>query len=170
MFRRMVAVPAALLVVLFTASIALGVTVPLKQGTDIDWNEAGVEVECDSDRPAVPSGMVEWHFVAHTTTSDFKLNAEFADGTTVVNKAADEVKDSYQLHWYITTSLTTLESASITSATGAVNRGGFNLSHVCPNPGEEIPEAPASVLLIASAAVFGAGFLLWKRREGTAIA
>jgi len=168
MVRRLAAVPAALLIMLFTAAIALGVTVQLKQGTNIAWNDPGNEVECD-EGDNVPSGMVLWHFVAHTSTDDFTMDATFADGTVKVDMAPTSVVDSYELHWDVTTSLTTLVSASITGS-GTVNQGGFNLSHVCPNPGEEIPEAPASALLIVSAALLGGGFLVWKRREGTTIA
>ena len=163
MVRRLAAVLAALAMSAFTVGVALAVTEPLHQGTPIAWNDPSVEVECE-EGDNVPSGMVLWHFVAHTTTSDFTMDATFADGTIVTDKAPDKIVDAYELHWDVTTSLTTLNSASITGS-GTVGAGGFNLSHVCPNPGEVIPEAPASALLIASAAILGMGFIGWRMRR-----
>lgn len=166
MFRRLAALIAALTITALATATVVAATAQLHQGTNIAWNDPGVEVECD-EQSSVPSGMVLWHFVTHATTSDFTMTASFTDlSFNVVNKAADKVLDSYELHWDVLTSLTTLESASITGS-GTVNPGGFNLSHVCPNPGEEIPEAPASVLLVASAAILGIGFVGWKRRGAT---
>jgi hypothetical protein len=166
MVRRLAAVPAALALTAMTAALALGVTVPLHQGTNITWNDPEIDVECET-LPA--SGMVLWHFVAHTTTSDFTMDATFADGTVVTDKAPDQTVAGYELHWNVTTTLTTLNSASITGS-GSVNQGGFNLSHVCPNPGEVIPEAPASVLLVTTAAVLGLGFIGWRKRQAAAAA
>ena len=132
---------------------------------NIAWNDPSIEVECEpGDAPA--SGTVLWHFVAHTTTADFTMDATFADGTVKVDMAPTKTVDTYELHWDVTTSLTTLNSASITGS-GTVNAGGFNLSHVCPNPGEEIPEAPASALLLASAAILGLGFVGWRMRRSS---
>lgn len=167
MVRRLAAVPAALLILALTAAVTLGVTVNLHQGTNIAWNDPEIEVDCDGYD--VPSGMIVWHFVAHTTTTDFTMDASFADGTTVNDAAPYKIVNSYQLHWEVTTPLTTLNSASITGS-GSVNPGGFNLSHVCPNPGEEIPEAPASVLLVASAAIVGMGFYGWRKRQAGSLA
>jgi len=168
MFRRLAAVPAALMLLVLTASLALGATVTLHQDTPIDWNDPSVEVECDPERAAVPSGMVEWHFVVKATHDDYTLDLEFGDSSyDVTGLTWEKSVDDYLMHFYYTTTLTSLESAT---ATGSGTVQQFNLSHVCPNPGEEIPEAPMSVLLIASAAVLGGGFLLLKRREGTAIA
>ena len=86
MVRRLAAVLAALAMSAFTVGVALAVTEPLHQGTPIAWNDPSVEVECE-EGDNVPSGMVLWHFVAHTTTSDFTLDATFADGTIVTDKA-----------------------------------------------------------------------------------
>ncbi|MGH2445277.1 MAG: hypothetical protein ACRDGD_04480 [Candidatus Limnocylindria bacterium] len=166
MIRRLAAVPAALALTAFSAAVVLGLTVQLHQGTNIAWNDPGVEVECET-LPA--SGMVLWHFVAHTSTSDFTMDATFADGTIVTDQAPDSVTDSFELQWNVTTVLTTLNSASITGS-GTVNPGGFNLSHVCPNPGVVIPEAPASMLLVVSAAILGVGFIGWKKRQGASVA
>lgn len=163
MVRRFAAILAALMLTAFTAATAMAVTEPLHQDTPINWNDPDVEVECETD---VPSGMVLWHFVAHTTTDDFTLDATFGDGTVVTDMDPTKIVDAFELHWDVTTSLTTLDSASITGS-GSVNAGGFNLSHVCPNPGEIIPEAPSSVLLVASAAMLGLGFFAWRKREGS---
>ena len=161
MSRRLAAVLAALALTVLTTTAALAVTVSLHQGTNIAWNDPRVEVECDGN---VGSGMVLWHFVAHTTTNDFMMSATFGDGTVVTNMAPSSAVAGYQLHWNVTTTLTTLQAASITGS-GTVNAGGFNLSHVCPNPGVVIPEAPASALLVATAGLLGVGLIGWKMRQ-----
>jgi hypothetical protein len=181
MFRRLAAVLAAMGLMLVMAAPALAVTEDLHQDTPIAWNDEGVEVECE-DGDNVPSGMVLWHFVAHTTTNDFLLTADFNVGDQAVNETTydvtgagdpestpDKIVDAYELHWDVITPLGTLESASITG-TGTVNAGGFNLSHVCPNPGEEIPESPASALLVLTAAILGMGLVGWKMRQGVTAA
>ena len=164
MFRKLAAVLAALMLTMVATSVAFAVTVPLHQGTNINWDDPETEVDCeDAD---VPSGMVLWHFVAHTTTDDFLLTADFdAAGFDVAGMEPTKIVDAYELHWDVLTPLTELNSASITGS-GSVNPGGFNLSHVCPNPGEIIPEAPASALLVATAAMLGLGFIVLRRREG----
>lgn len=167
MLRRLAAVLAALSLTLALSSVALATTEPLHQGTNIAWNDPSIEVDCDG--ASVPSGMVLWHFVAHTTTDDFLLTADFTDDAFDVappdpESEPDMIVDSFELHWNVITSLTTLESASITG-TGTVNEGGFNLSHVCPNPGEIIPESPASALLVMSAAVLGFVLIGWRTRR-----
>ena len=164
MFRKLAAVLAALMLTVFATSVAMAVTVPLHQDTPINWDDPEIEVECEDAN--VPSGMVLWHFVAHTTTDDFTLTADFDDDPSDVSgMAPTKVVDAYELHWDVITPLTELNSASITGS-GTLNAGGFNLSHVCPNPGEIIPEAPASALLVATAAMVGLGFIVLRRREG----
>jgi hypothetical protein len=174
MFRRLAAVLAASGLVLLLAAPAMAVTVPLHQDTPLAWNDPSIEVECDAD-DNVPSGMVLWHFVAHTSTNDFTLTADFNTGDQSVNEATYDVSgmaptkvvDFYVLHWDVTTPLGTLESASITGS-GSVTQ--FNLSHVCPNPGEVIPEAPASALLVLTATIMGAGFVVWRMRRSAVAA
>lgn len=161
--RRLAAVLAAFGLVLLLAAPAWATTEPLHQGTPIAWNDPSIEVQCDAG-DNTPSGMVTWHFVAHTTTDDFTMDATFGDGTTITDMDPTKIVDSYELHWDVTTSLTTLDSASITGS-GTVDAGGFNLSHVCPNPGEEIPEAPASALLLATSGLIAIGFLFFRMRR-----
>ena len=161
MFRKLAAVLAALMLTMLATSVALAVDVPLHQETPINWDDPDIEVECES---SVPSGMVLWHFVAHTSTPGWTLTADFdAAGYDVAGMAATKTVNSYTLHWDVLTPLTELNSASI-SGTGTVTQ--FNLSHVCPNPGEIIPEAPTSALLVASAAMLGLGFIVLRRRAG----
>lgn len=167
MFRRLAAVLAALTLMAFSVATVMAATYGLHQLEDKDsiaWNDPDTQVECESQ---VASGMVLWHFVAHTSTDDFTMDATFADGTIVTDMDPTMVVDHYQLHWDVTTSLTSLTDASITGS-GTLGEGGFNLSHVCPNPGEQIPEAPATALLIGSAAILGIGMFGWRmRRSGT---
>jgi hypothetical protein len=161
MVRRLAAVLAALALMAFTAAVAIAATVNL-DGTPIAWNDPEVEVECEADI-SVPSGMVLWHFIAHTSTAGWTLTADFSNGGDVSGMAATKTVDRFTLHWDVITPLGDLNSASI-SGSGDVT--AFNLSHVCPNPGEIIPEAPASALLVATAAILGLGFIVLRRREG----
>src|ERR671919_963558 len=155
MARRLAALLAASGLILVLAAPALAVTEPLNQATPIAWNDPSIEVECDAD-DNVPSGMVLWHFIAHTSSADFTLTADFDVDSEPGNEATFDVSgmaptktvDLYTLHWEVTTPLGTLVDASITGS-GSVT--SFNLSHVCPNPGEIIPEAPASALLVVTA-------------------
>ena len=165
MIRRLAAVFAALGLVLLVAAPAFATTEPLHQGTNIAWNDPANTVDCsDTDIPAPGPGQVNWIFVAHTSTNDFTMDAAFADGTIVTDKLPYKTPDTYEPHWFVTTSLTTLLTASITGS-GTVGSGGFNLSHVCPNPGEQVPEAPMSSLLMVSAGLIGLGFLGWRMRR-----
>jgi hypothetical protein len=172
MVRRLAALFAAMSLSLLLVSPALAF-MPLHQDTPIDWNDAGSqgdEEECAG--VVLEPGEVLWHFVlAKSTTNDPTMTATFADASFNVTDmpptkiAPDsDMADHWVIHWDIITTQTTLLSAS-TSGTGEQ----FNLSHICPgSPPPDIPEAPASVLLLGTAGIGVLGFFLLRqrRREG----
>lgn len=172
MVRRLAALFAAMSLSVLLVSPALAF-MPLHQETPIDWNDAGSqgdEEECTG--LVLEPGEVLWHFIlAKSDTNDPTMTATFADdefdvtGLPPTKVSPDnETAGHWTVHWEIVTTQTTLLSAS-TSGTGEQ----FNLSHICPgSPPPEIPEAPASVLLVGTAGIGLLGFFLLRqrRREG----
>jgi hypothetical protein len=66
----------------------------------------------------------------------------------------------------VTSSPDTLLSASTSGTTGTLV-----LSSICDGgPSPVVPEAPASVLLLLTAALVGLGFLVWRMRGSRAAA
>lgn len=172
MVRRLAAMLAAMSLSLLLVSPALA-NVPLNQDVPIDWNDAGSQGSEDECADVVlEPGEVLWHFVlVQSTTNDETLTATFADDVFNVTNmpptkiAPDtDLADHWVLHWDIVTTQTTL-----TSAFASGDSGILNLSHICPgSPPPEIPEAPASVLLVGTAGLGLLGFYLLRqrRREG----
>jgi hypothetical protein len=170
MVRRLAALFAAMSLSLLLVSPALA-NVPLHQEVPIDWNDAGSqgsEEECAG--VVLEPGEVLWHFVlVQSDTNDETLTATFADDEFNVTNMPptdrpDDMADHWVLHWDIVTTQTTL-----TSAFASGDSGILNLSHICPgSPPPEIPEAPASVLLVGTAGLGLLGFYLLRqrRREG----
>lgn len=172
MVRRLAALFAAMSLSLLLVSPALA-NVPLHQDVPIDWNDAGSqgsEDECEG--VVLEPGEVLWHFVlTQAENNDETLTATFADasfnvaGMLPTKIAPDtDMADHWVLHWDIVTTQTTLNSAFASGDAGILN-----LSHICPgSPPPEIPEAPASVLLVGTAGLGLLGFYLLRqrRREG----
>lgn len=173
MLRRLVAIVATLSLTLLLAAPAfandLAQTIP--EG-GIAWDASsfqGDETECAN--ADLEPGEVLWHFV-HTMTDGSDLPATltvtFSDGTsqTVSGFTADFEGNSV-VHYEVTSGQTNLLSASDT----IVNDGQLLLSHICSGgPPPEIPEAPASVLLVLTAAIAVAGFVIWQTRRNGAVA
>lgn len=171
MIRRLAAVLAALALTLLAAGAVAADTASIKSSQTGSWTNA--PASCDSFTTAQP-GQVVWHFSARTTTADFTLTATFSDGTTVSGRPVDRVTGTSQRHWYVTTAASDssgdaveLQAASI-SGTGTITPNSFNLSNVCANPDTPIPEAPASGLLVLSAALVALAFVRWRMRQSTA--
>ena len=172
MVRRLAALFAAMSLSLLLVSPALA-NVPLHQELPIDWNDAGSQGSEDECAGVVlEPGEVLWHFVlVQSVTNDETLTATFADEEFNVTNmpptkiAPDtDMADHWVLHWDIVTTQTTL-----TGAFASGDPGILNLSHICPgSPPPEIPEAPASVLLLGTAGIGLLGFFLLRqrRREG----
>jgi hypothetical protein len=173
MGRKIAATFAALGLSLLLVSPALATT-PLHQETPIDWNDAefqGDSTECDG--VVLEPGQVLWHFIlSKSETNDPTMDATFADASFNVDDLSptmvspdNDTADHWTVHWDIITTQTTLLSAS-TSGTGLE----FNLSHICAGPPPpEIPEAPASVLLVGSAGLGLLGYFLLRRRRSGAL-
>jgi hypothetical protein len=176
-FRRTAAVLAALTLTLLLAATAFAAinTYTLNQFLDgrnpdgIAWDN--FSVDCEGVAPE--AGQVAWVFVAHVTSGDpegFLLTATFEDSSgDVVDQPPEMPIPDSEPHWIVYTSLTTLTDATITGD-GTIQENddisnSFELSHVCPNPGNEIPEAPMSALLILSAGIVGLAYLGWRSRR-----
>jgi hypothetical protein len=169
--RRLAALAAALGMTLMLAAPALAVeasNIPVG-GVPSDSTEfAGSDTDC----AGVQAGTVLYHFVITNTTSNTQtLTATFenADPQTVspTKFAEHDSSGVYTVQYDVTVpSPDTLLSAS-TSGTD----GQLVLSHVCDGgPGQEVPEAPASVLLVLTAGLIGLGFAGWKmRRSASAV-
>jgi len=166
--KRLAAVTAALALMLLVAAPAV-LAQALHQQTPIPWNEGqfqGTEEDC-ADANLQP-GQVLWHFVGHFDTANATMDATFSDAQFNVNDMPPTaVHDTYELHWDIVTTQTTLLSASVTPDT---TTDGFNLSHICTNPPTEIPEAPFSALLVLSAGLTALGYFGLRRRRSASLA
>lgn len=173
MIRRLAAVFAGVGLVLLMTAPAFAytpLTTPLHQATPIAWNDVnyqGTEEECAGLN--LQPGQVDWHFVVHTDSSTGVMSADFDPGTAddVTEMPPTKVVDTYELHWDIITGEDTLLAASTSVVPSA---DGFNLSHICSNPETQIPEAPASALLVISAGIALVGFLGWRMRRSAPIA
>lgn len=166
MIRRLAALLAAFGMTLMLAAPALAVdinqTLPIESG-DADYQ--GTAAQCDPLN--VQPGQVVWHFVLNQydpADADQTLETTFETAGTITT-SPDVSSNSAVLHYYVTTgSPDTLLSASTTGDVGMLL-----LSHICDGgPPPEIPEAPASVLLVLTAGLIGLGFAGWKMRRSSA--
>ena len=166
MIRRSVAILAALSLSLMVAAPALAISVAQ---SNVSWDDAefqGDESECAG--ADLQPGQVLWHFVhVGTDASDLPstLTATFDVAGTVT--ASGYVNGSSPVMYDIITGEDTFLSGSDNISTG----GPLNLSHICSGgPGTEIPEAPASILLVLVAGMAAAGFVVWQMRRSSAVA
>ena len=164
MIRRLAALTAAVGMVLTLALPAFAVdihqTLPISsdyaafQGSDEDC--AGLDLQ---------PGQVLWHFVLNqSATNDQTLTATFSTAGAIT-VSPSKVVDSFTLHYDITTGTDTLISASTSG-----NTGQLQLSHICNGgPPPEIPEAPASALLLITGGLAGLAFLGWRMRRNASL-
>jgi len=172
MMRRLAAVGAALGLTLMLAGPALAndlaQTVPpggisaadAPQGTDEDC--AGLNLQ---------PGQILWHFV-HTMTdgSDLPstLTATFESGTFPPVAGYSNGGGSAQVMYDVIT--TTADGNLLGASDTIVNDGLLNLSHVCGGPPPEVPEAPASIMLLLAGGLAGLAFLGWRMRRSATVA
>lgn len=174
MLRRMIAIVATLGLTLLIAAPALA-TVPLTNAVPISSDspdDQGTAEECASLPDGVaPAGEGEalWHFVLNQYGSvDQTVTATFdIGGQQVTMTQSADWDNAGVLHFYFRTDA----PATLISASASGDQGNLQLSHICNGgPGEEIPEAPASVLLLLLGGVVAAGFVAWQMRRSTAVA
>lgn len=159
--RRLAALVAALAVTLLIAAPAFAVEItnqlPIAstaagyQGTAEDCAEFNVQ-----------PGKTVWHFILNqSATNNQTLTATFSNAGTIT-VSAYKVLDTYVLHYAITTnSGDTLVSANTSGTTG-----NLQLSHICNGgPPPDVPEAPASVLLILTSGLAALGFIGMRMRR-----
>jgi hypothetical protein len=158
--KRFAASLGALGLMLLIAAPALAVD--LNQHLPISSDDAGyqgTETECaDADLEA---GQVLWHFVINqSSTNNQTITLTFANAGTDTYSPT-KVVDTYLLQYDVYTS----SGDTLTAATSSGNDGTFVLSHICNGgPPPEVPEAPASALLLLTAAL-SLGFVGWRMRR-----
>jgi hypothetical protein len=163
MVRRLAAFIAALGLMLALAAPAWAV--PINQTLPISSQTFGVDTSGDC-HGSPSADQLDWHFVLNqSATNDQTLTFSFASGYTDT-VSADQVVDSYVLHYDVyTTGDDTLVDAFTSGDTGILV-----LSDICGNPPPVVPEAPASVLLVLTAGLAGLGFVAWRMRTSAAAA
>jgi hypothetical protein len=165
MVRRLAALMAALGMTLLLSAPAFAVEI--NQDLPITSDSAehqGSEEECaEAD---VEAGQVLWHFIiTQSSTDDQTITLTFQNAGTATY-SPDKVVDSFVLHYDVITG----SPDTLLSASSSGNDGIFNLSHICDGgPPPEIPEAPASVLLILTAGFAGLAFLGLRNRRSTSV-
>ena len=164
MVRRLAALMAALGMTLLLSVPAFAVEI----GNDLPITSDSAEFQGSDEECAeadVEAGQVLWHFIINnSTTDDQTLTVTFENAGTMT-QGPDKVVDEFVLHYnFITGSPDTLLSAV------SSGDGNLRLSHICDGgPPPEIPEAPASVLLILTAGFAGLAFLGLRNRRSTSV-
>jgi len=130
------------------------------QGTDEDC--AGLDLQ---------PGEVLWHFV-HTMTDGTDLpstlTATFQDAGTITVNGYSNGGGTAEVMYDITT--TTGTDTLLSASDTITNDGLLNLSHICQGgPPPDVPEAPASVLLLITAGLAGLAFFAWQKRRAAVV-
>lgn len=162
MLRRLAAMVAAL-------GLLLGLAAPVF-ATTLNPDHVGAvgstfKTDDSCEALDLEPGSVLWHFILTNPDADSgHLTATFetAGEITVEN---GEPLEANVLHFWITTPTDDkLLSAETTDVDGDI----LNLSHVCFEPGEEIPEVPFAALLPAILVAAFGGYLFLQRRKSSA--
>jgi hypothetical protein len=161
LIRRLAAIIAALTLTMLVAAPAFANT--LANGSNVPSNSSAYPPG-PNDCTGVQPGTVLWHFV-HTGTDGGDLPSTL---TATFQNSASQTVDGYSngggssvVMYDVITGPDTLVTASDTIN----DTGNLNLSHICDGgPPPDVPEAPASVLLLLTAALVGIGFLVFRMR------
>ena len=172
MIRRIAAILAALGLMVLMVTPALANDLANGNPDGIPSTSTGFPPG-EGDCTGVQPGQVVWHFI-HTGTTEAdlpsSLTATFEGGVTVTvaGYTQDEGNGQGSVVMYdVPTGPNTLITASDT----IIDDGRLNLSHICDGgPPPDVPEAPASVLLLLTAALAGLAFVGWKMRTNAASA
>jgi len=164
--RRIAATLAALGLMLLLAAPAMA--------NDLDNGQAGGVPSTSTAYPPGPNdcigvqpGQVLWHFVH---VGAMTMPAGGATLTATFTSGPAKTVDAYQngggnIMYNVITGPNTLITASDT----IIDNGKLNLSHICDGgPPPDVPEAPASVLLLLTAGLAGLAFIGWKMRTNGA--
>jgi hypothetical protein len=178
--RRLGVVFAALALALVAVSPALATDLKDGQGgiTDAEWVAAHPDnTDCVGD--TTPSGSTLWHFVLNDhgstgqATDPVTLTAWFndADGNPVAPYVvvAPTHVDGVIYHFNVVT------PEGYTLVDASTDKGSADaellLSHVCiGEPGTDVPESPASALLVLSAGLLGLFFIRRQSIKGSTTA
>jgi hypothetical protein len=166
MKRRLSAIFAALAMTMLLTAPAFANTVHQSNISSDNAGFQGDETECAG--VVLQPGQVLWHFVhVGTDGSDLPstLTATFTSaGTLTASGYSNGDGSAVVMYDIITPTADTFVTGSDTITTDPQTEP-LNLSHICNGgPPPEVPEAPASVLLILTAGL-GLGFLAWRRRS-----
>jgi hypothetical protein len=165
--RRLAAAAAAMALTLLLAAPALANDVHQSNISSDDAAFQGTDTDCAGLN--LQPGQILWHFVhVGTDSTDLPstLTATFTKSGTLT--ATGYVNGSSIVMYDITTSMgaETFVTGSDTITTDPITEP-LNLSHICNGgPPPDVPEAPASVLLLLTAGLLGAGFVGWRMRRG----
>jgi hypothetical protein len=165
MVRRLAALMAALGMTLLLSAPAFAVEITQDLPISSDSAEfQGSETECaEAD---VEAGQVLWHFIINQSSTDDQTITLTFENAGTATYSPDKVVDTFVLHYDVITG----SPDTLLSASSSGNDGIFNLSHICDGgPPPEIPEAPASVLLILTAGFAGLAFLGLRYRRSTSV-
>jgi hypothetical protein len=166
MKRRLSAILAALAMTLLLTAPAFANTVHQSNISSDNADFQGTEEECAG--LDLQPGQVLWHFIhVGTDGSDLPstLTATFTSaGTLTASGYSNGGGTAPVMYDIITPTADTFVTGSDTITTDPQTEP-LNLSHICNGgPPPDVPEAPASVLLILTAGL-GLGFLAWRRRS-----
>ena len=164
MVRRLAALMAALGMTLLLSAPAFAVEI----GNDLPISSDSAEFQGSAEECAeadVEAGQVVWHFIINNSSTDNQtLTVTFQNAGTIT-QSPDKVVDSFVLHYDFTTGSPDTLLSAVSSGDG-----NLRLSHICDGgPPPEIPEAPASVLLILTAGFAGLAFLALRNRRSTSV-
>lgn len=171
--RRLGAVFAALALTALAVSPAFATVIKDGQApiSDAAWVAANPNnTDCVGD--TTPSGSTLWHFILndHGTVNQASgtvtLTATFTDANG--NPVAPYVTTDAVPTDHVIYSFTIITPSGYTLQTASTDKGSLDaellLSHVCiGQPGTDIPESPASALLVLSAGLLG--FLFLRRQS-----
>lgn len=172
MVRRIAALAAALGLMLMLAAPALAQTVHQANVNSDDAGFQGSASECRSAN--LQPGQVLWHFIHNqvdpATDLPSTLTASFSLSGTVTWQGTQQGSN---IAYNVITNMgaETFISGSDTVGTDAAPKGNLNLSHICNGgPPPDVPEAPASVLLLLTAGLAGVAFMGWRMRPTRVVA
>lgn len=164
MVRRLAALMAALGMTLLLSAPAFAVEI----GNDLPISSDSAEFQGSEEECAeadVEAGQVLWHFIINNSSTDDQTLTVMFQNAGTMTQGPDKVVDEFVLHYNFTTGSPDTLLSAVSSGDG-----NLRLSHICDGgPPPEIPEAPASVLLILTAGFAGLAFLGLRNRRSSSV-